>query len=240
MRPTTSGSSAGAGSLAPELEALEALLGHRFGDRRLLEQALTHSSAHADGMGGSNCERLEFLGDSVLGLVVSELLMAAHPDRDEGWLTRARASAVNRDALAQRARALGLSSWIRLGRGERIQGGAEKPSILADIFEAVLGAMYLDAGLRPVRALIEREPVLSAEPEPMARDAKTRLQEVLQARGDGTPKYRTIATRGPAHALEFSVEVTLGDRVLGSGSGASKRAAEQEAARRALEAEAAP
>jgi ribonuclease-3 len=223
---------------AEPLDALEALLGHRFGDRRLLEQALTHASTLAENAGTSNCERLEFLGDAVLALVVSELLMESRPERDEGWLTRARASAVNRDALAARARSLGLSRWIRLSRGERLQGGAEKPSILADIFEAVLGAMYLDAGLRPVRALIERGPLVPAEVEPVVRDAKTRLQEILQARGEGTPQYRTIGTRGPAHALEFSVEVTAGDRVLGSGTGSSKRAAEQEAARRALEAEA--
>jgi ribonuclease-3 len=221
------------------LEDLEALLGHRFGDRRLLEQALTHSSAHAENAAASNCERLEFLGDAVLGLVVSELLMASYPDRDEGWLTRVRASAVKRDALAARARALGLARWIRLGRGERLHGGAEKPSILADIFEAVLGAIYLDAGLKPVRALLEREPLVSAGIEPSAGDFKTRLQEILQARGEGTPRYRTTATRGPAHALEFSVEVTLGERVLGAGTGASKRAAEQAAARQALEVEAA-
>jgi len=224
--------------LPPEsLDSLEVLLGHRFSDRRLLEQALTHASASAETAGSSNCERLEFLGDAVLALVVSELLMESEPERDEGWLTRMRANAVNRDALATRARALGLARWIRLGRGERRQGGAEKPSILADIFEAVLGAMYLDAGLRPVRALVERAPLVPAEKEPAARDAKTRLQEILQARGEGTPCYRTTGTRGPAHALEFSVEVTLGERVLGAGTGSSKRAAEQDAASRALEVE---
>jgi ribonuclease-3 len=219
------------------LELLEARLGHRFRDRRLLEQALSHpSSSHGRDEGVSGCERLEFLGDAVLGLVVSELLMERCPERPEGWLTRARADAVNQAALAARARALELARWIRLGRGERLQGGAEKPSILADILEAVLGAMYLDAGLGPVRALLERElGPLSADLEPARADAKTRLQELLQARGEGTPRYHTTETRGPAHALQFEVEVRLGERVLGLGSGPSKRAAEQEAARRALE-----
>jgi ribonuclease-3 len=222
----------------PELDGLEARLGHRFQDRGLLEQALTHPSTQVSGAARTaSCERLEFLGDAVIGLVVAELLMERHPEQPEGWLTRARARAVNRDALAERARALGLASWIKFGRGERLQGGAEKPSILADIFEAVLGAMYLDAGLAPVRALLERELSLGSEElEPAARDAKTRLQELLQARGEGAPQYRTVETRGPAHALQFEVEVRLGERVLGLGSGSSKRAAEQEAARRALEA----
>jgi len=224
------------------LDALEAALGHRFRDRRLLEEALTHASSQPlTGGRAAHCERLEFLGDAVLGLVVSELLMEANPDQPEGWLTRSRAAAVNRDALASRARALGLSRWIRLGRGERRQGGAEKPSILADIFEAVLGAIYLDGGLVPVRALLERSlPLAAAELGSAAPDAKTRLQELLQGRGLGTPQYHTTETRGPAHALEFSVEVRLGERVLGLGTGTSKRAAEQAAARRALEADTPP
>jgi ribonuclease-3 len=223
------------------LAALETALGHRFRDRRLLEEALTHSSSRvADGAGAADCERLEFLGDAVLGLVVSELLMESNPGQPEGWLTRARAAAVNRDALAARARALGLARWIRLGRGERRQGGAEKPSILADIFEAVLGAIYLDAGLAPVRALLERELPLADVFGPAPADAKTRLQELLQGRGLGTPQYHTTQTHGPAHALEFEVEVRLGERVLGSGAGSSKRAAEQAAARRALEADPLP
>jgi len=217
------------------LEALEERLGHRFSARALLEQALTHSSCpNEQGLQVSACERLEFLGDAVLQLLVSELLMERAPDQPEGWLTRARASAVNRAALAERARGLGLPRFIRLGRGERLAGGADKPSILADLFEAVIGALYLDAGLAAVRALVEREIPLE---EPARADAKTRLQERMQARGQGTPQYRTTSTRGPAHALEFSVEVRLGEQVLGVGSGPTKRAAEQEAARRALEAE---
>jgi ribonuclease-3 len=220
------------------LAALETALGHRFRDRRLLEEALTHSSSRAaDGAGTADCERLEFLGDAVLGLVVSELLMASNPGQPEGWLTRARAAAVNRDALAARARALGLARWIRLGRGERRQGGSEKPSILADIFEAVLGAIYLDAGLAPVRALLERELPLADALGPAPADAKTQLQELLQGRGLGTPQYHTTRTHGPAHALAFEVEVRLGERVLGSGAGSSKRTAEQAAARSALAAD---
>jgi ribonuclease-3 len=223
---------------ADPLSALEERLGHVFRDRALLEAALSHpSSEHERGASPSACERLEFLGDAVLQLAVSELLMERHPERPEGWLTRARARTVNRDALAARARALGLAHHVRLGRGERLAGGAEKPSILADILEAVLGALYLDAGFGPVRGVVEREIALGDSfGEPELVDPKTRLQEQLQARGQGTPQYRTTGTRGPAHALEFSVEVRLGEEVLGVGSGPSKRAAEQEAARRALEA----
>lgn len=219
------------------LDALEQRLGHRFRDRALLELALTHRSAA--GERGSN-ERLEFLGDAVLGLVVCELLMERNPDQTEGWLSRARAGAVNQDALAARALALGLGGCVRLGRSEQRSAGASKPSILANVLEALIGALYLDAGLTAVRALVERElgPEL-ADHERARADAKTRLQELLQARGQGRPQYRTTETRGPAHALEFRVEVRLGERVLGQGVGPTKRAAEQEAARRALELESA-
>jgi ribonuclease-3 len=225
------------GSLAPpDLAALQERLGHRFADTALLEDALTHRSlANEDGRSGLGNERLEFLGDAVLDLVVSELLMEANPDVDEGVLSRARAAAVNAGALAERARELDLGDFVRLGRGERRAGGAGKPSILADTFEALLGALYLDAGLATVRAFIERElaPGLSASED--LRDAKTRLSEEVQKQGCEVPRYQTVAERGPDHAKEFEVEVRVNDEVLGRGSGSSKRSAEQRAAQGALE-----
>jgi ribonuclease-3 len=213
-------------------------LGHDFARRELLEQALTHTS-RANELGDllRGNERLEFLGDAVLDLIVSEILMAQHPDRSEGWLSRARAGAVNQRALAARARELELPFWIRLGRSERRTGGDAKPSILSNMFEAVIGAIYLDGGLDAVRPFLERVlgPAL-ADPDALA-DPKTRLQELLQARGAPTPAYRTAAEHGPPHAREFHVEVHLGDQRLGVGKGRSKRDAEQEAARDALERE---
>jgi ribonuclease III len=197
---------------------------------------LTHNScAREEGDLASGNERLEFLGDAVLGLIVAELLITAHPDRPEGSLTRARAQAVNQGALAERARSLGLGELVRLGRGERRHGGSEKPSILANAFEAVLGALYLDAGFEPARAFVARE--FGAE---LARasgapaDAKTRLQEALHAAGASPPVYVTVGESGPAHAREFAVEVSAGERVCGKGTGRSKQAAEQAAAEDSL------
>ena len=220
---------------APELAALCARLGHRFAREPLLEQALTHPSrANEDGSRDRGNERLEFLGDAVLGLVTAELLMSAHPDADEGALTHARADAVNQRALAARARSLGLQELVRLGRGERRQGGRTKDSILANAFEAVVGALFLDGGLEAARAFVARElgPELVEPGGP--RDAKTALQQRLQASGAALPQYAVIETLGPPHAREFRVEVRAGETVLGSGSGASKRAAEQAAARAGL------
>jgi ribonuclease-3 len=171
----------------------------------------------------------------VLGLLVAEQLMAAHPDAAEGALTYARADAVNRAALAERARALGLSELVRLGRGEQKHGGHAKQSILANAFEALLGALYLDAGLEAARSFVARElgPAL-ADPARLERDAKTHLQQLLQAGGREPPRYTTVATSGPAHEKEFQVEVRAGETLLGVGSGSSKRAAEQAAAAAAL------
>jgi len=222
-----------------ELDEVEALIGHRFGDRALLERALTHASrAHEDGDPGRGNERLEFLGDAVLDLAVSELLFEAHPEADEGLLSRARARAVNQKALAGYTRALGLQRAIRLARGEQRSGGRNKASIQANAFEAVLGALYLDGGLEAVRRLVSRElgASLSADLEDLLADPKTRLQEFLQARGEPPPSYQTVSERGPDHSKQFEVRVSAGERALGSGVGPSKRAAEQDAARAALRA----
>lgn len=220
----------------PALDDLEARLGYRFEQRELLERALTHSSrAHEAGDPGRDNERLEFLGDAVLGLVVAELLMERHPDVPEGNLSRARARLVNTRSLDAHARALELDLHLRLGRGELRSGGRDKPSILANVFEAVLGALYLDGGLGAVRTLVEREfaGAIANADQPLP-DPKTHLQEQLQAKGEEVPGYTTTATHGPDHARVFEVEVQVGERVLGTGKGSSKREAEQEAARHAL------
>ncbi|MCZ6569323.1 MAG: ribonuclease III [Deltaproteobacteria bacterium] len=211
-------------------------MGYRFCDEAGLEQALTHRSrANEDGDPMRGNERLEFLGDAVLDLLVSELLMEKHAQVSEGTLSRARAGVVNTQALAAYARKVGLDQAVRLGRGEERSGGRRKPSILANVFEGVLGAIYLDGGLEPARIFVEREcgEALAASDQPAA-DPKTQLQERMQASGEPVPGYRTTAAHGPDHAKEFHVEVSIGERVLGRGQGHSKREAEQQAARRAL------
>jgi ribonuclease-3 len=171
----------------------------------------------------------------VLGLVVAERLMAERPAADEGELTHARAAAVNRTALAARARALHLDEWVRLGRGARRQGGRTKDSVLANALEAVIGALYLDGGLEVARAFIGREleTLLRADGR-RARDAKSSLQELLQSQGREPPRYATVSAEGPPHARHFAVEVFAGDTRVGTGMGGSKRAAEQAAASAAL------
>jgi len=228
------------GSLAPpDDEALEKVadrIGHRFARPELLDRALTHiSRANEDDAPASSNERLEFLGDAVLDLIVSELLMTAYPDADEGVLSQARARAVNTDALSEHARALGLERALRLGRGELRSGGRDKVSIQADVFEAVLGALYLDGGIEAARVFVTREfgPVLG-EAASVLRDEKTRLQELLQRRGGVPPTYALCGARGPDHAKEFEVEVSADGRVLARGSGRSKQSAERDAARQAL------
>ncbi|HEX6852688.1 MAG TPA: ribonuclease III [Candidatus Polarisedimenticolaceae bacterium] len=220
-------------------EALERKLGHRFRDPQLLERALTHRSrAHEAATGEGSYERLEFLGDSLLGFLVADWLMATHPDADEGELTRRKQAIVSTGPLAQAARDLGLGEELRLGRGEEETGGRDKTSLLADVFEAVLAAVYHDGGIRAARAFVRRHlkgRVASVRKGPeTGDDAKTRLQEAVQARLRLTPTYRIVRTAGPAHARSFTAEVVVGGRVLGEGTGASRKRAEQEAARSAL------
>jgi ribonuclease-3 len=171
----------------------------------------------------------------VLGLVVAELLMNAHPRASEGELTHARADAVNRAALAERARALELGRLVRLGRGEGRSGGADKPSVLANAFEALVGALYLDAGFEVARSFIAREVAPSlARPDELVKDPKSRLQALLDARGAEKAVYVTVAESGPPHAREFEVELRIGAAAHGRGRGRSKQLAEQAAAREAL------
>ncbi len=230
------------GSLArtreQRIDALCERLGHRFARPELLTQALTHRSrANEDGAPETCNERLEFLGDAVVGLVVAELSMTAHPDASEGALTHVRADVVNGTALAERARSLRLDEVVRLGRGETRQGGRAKDSILANVFEAVVGALYLDAGFEVARAFLAREfGAALAGPAAPSRDAKTALQQWLHAAGLELPTYLTVGESGPPHAREFSVVVQVGGSVCGKGSGPSKQVAEQVAARDALRA----
>ena len=220
---------------AAGLERLEAHLGHRFGDRALLEQALTHRSAA--GPAASN-ERLEFLGDAVLGLVAAELLYHRFPRAEEGELSRRRAWLVREQTLAEIARELELGGLLRLGPGELRSGGFRRDSILADALEAVLGAVYLDGGLGAARRVVERllGERLAHQPGPGAlKDPKTRLQEWLQARRRPLPTYRVVEVGGVEHARRYTVacEVEgLGEPTLGEGT--SRRRAEQAAAARAL------
>jgi ribonuclease-3 len=219
---------------AAALLSLERRLEHRFADRGLLETALCHASYAHEAGGGRGNERLEFLGDAVLDLVVSELLYRAHPSWDEGTLTRTRAGLVNRGALADCARQLDLGPLLRLGRTEQRSGGVDKATILADAFEAVLGALYLDAGLAPVEALVRRifGDAIARDAE---RDPKTEFQEWAHARLHATPRYHTSDETGTEDDEQrFASELRVGDEAWGQGRGRSKRLAERAAARVAL------
>jgi ribonuclease-3 len=198
----------------------------------LLTLALTHRSyAYENGNLPTN-ERLEFLGDSVLGIVITETLYAQYPDWPEGQLAKLRAAVVNAGALAEVARTLGLGDYLYLGRGEETTGGRDKSSILADTMEAVFGAVFLDSGIDSARAVIHGlfDPMIEKAAELGAGlDWKTSLQEVAAAAGLGLPEYR-VTDVGPDHAKEFSAEAVVGGQVLGDGVGRSKKVAEQRAA----------
>jgi ribonuclease-3 len=220
---------------APDDE-LFAKLGHRFDDPALLATALTHASAAFERDGTRGNERLEFLGDAVLDLVVARLLYAAHPDWREGELTRARSALVNTRFLARQARALGLADYLVLGRTERRSGGAEKERVLANLFEAVIAAVYLDGGIEPVFRLVERcfGEALAGEAT-LQRDPKTRFQEWAHATLRETPRYTVLEDTGQEEAEDrFTVAVTVNGEAWARGSGRSKRAAERAAAAEAL------
>ncbi|MCX5889224.1 MAG: ribonuclease III [Deltaproteobacteria bacterium] len=222
----------------PELGTLARRLGHRFKDPSWLDQALRHSSfAHENpGVGPSN-EQMEFLGDAVLALTVSNLLLQHFPQSSEGELSRGRAALVNARRLAALARELDLGAYLLLGRGEEQQAGREKPSLLADALEAVMAAVFLDGGLKAADRLTRRwfSPLLAGLAESPWQDFKTRLQELTQARFKGSPTYALLSESGPSHARLFEVEVRLGERPLAQGQGRTKKQAEQLAAREALE-----
>lgn len=215
---------------------LEKSLGYTFEDRELFIAALTHRSLSSDEPDVANYERLEFLGDAVLQLAVTERLFTTYPDMPEGQMAKLRAAVVNEDVLAAVGRRLAIGEHIRLGRGEEVTGGREKPSILADVVEALLGALYLDGGFaEAARVTLEQ---LGAEIDrrahaPGVGDFKTRLQETLAKRGL-RPEYE-VRDEGPDHDKVFTAVVRIDGRIRGAGSGGSKKAAEQEAAEAALE-----
>ena len=209
-------------------------LGHAFADPALLTRALTHRSA-----GAANNERLEFLGDALIGFVTAEALVARFPQADEGTLSRLRASLVKREALAALARELELGGYLRLGAGEARSGGHSRDSILADALEAVLGAVYLDAGFEPARRValeLFRGGLERSDAGRAAKDPKTRLQELLQAHRRPIPDYAVVAVGGSGHAQSFRVTCTLADDGdTSEGEGTSRRRAEQAAAEAMLE-----
>jgi ribonuclease-3 len=231
--------------MAPQAETIPAgedlaeAIGHVFARPALLVEALTHPSAvsqprrqgHRRVSGTQGYERLEFLGDRVLGLIVADLLWRRHPDEPEGHLTRRMANLVRREALARVATAIGLDRHLVLSRSEAASGAALNPSILADVCEAVLAAIYLDAGFPTAMAFVERwwAPLITEMEEP-PRDPKTALQEWAQARGLGLPAYRVIETTGPDHAPRFTVAARVAESDEASATASSKRAAEAEAA----------
>ncbi len=226
----------------PRAEAaeLERRLGHQFRDRALLDTALTHTSwlNEAARAGRADNERLEFLGDAVLALVTSDLLMAQLPDASEGELSRARAALVSEGGLARAAALLDLGRFVLLGRGEEKTGGRTRPSILANALEALVGAVYLDAGLEAARGIAARlfQPELRDLPKHARLDFKSRLQERAQALWQVAPVYEVVAASGPDHDKRFEVALTVAGRDLGRATGRSKKEAEQSAAAAALEA----
>jgi ribonuclease III len=215
-------------------EALETELGHRFQRPEYLHVAVTHRSFSLE---VPNNETLEFLGDAVLALAMADLLMRRFPAAREGDLSKLRAGLVNAETLAQKARALDLGRWLRLGKGEEKSGGRDKESILAAVYEALLGAVYLDAGYEAARRLVETHFAadLTSEAAAGLRDYKTRLQELTQRLFRATPVYQLVEESGPDHAKRFVSELSIGGQPYGRGVGHSKKTAEQAAAMEALD-----
>ncbi|HIX30918.1 MAG TPA: ribonuclease III [Firmicutes bacterium] len=220
------------------MEELEQKLGYQFRDRALLSEALNHSSYANEhrALGEQSNERLEFLGDSVLGFVTAEFLFELHRDLPEGDLTRQRAALVCEQSLYEVAKMLDLGKYLKLGKGEDAGGGRTRPSILADATEAVFAAVYLDGGIEAASALIHRV-LLDKEgehAEELMQDYKTALQELVQRKSGQALSYRMVGESGPDHNKTFTAEVWLNGEGVGTGSGHSKKEAEQAAARAAI------
>lgn len=230
-------SSWGGEQMNGDLKELQARIGITFNNVDLLRQAFTHSSYvnehritnHKDN------ERLEFLGDAVLELMVSEHLYFTYPRRAEGELTKLRASIVCEPSLVNFAERLNFGSYVLLGKGEEMTGGRTRPALLADLFESFIGALYLDQGLEPVRDFLIKHvfPHISNEGKLLVVDYKTQLQEYVKHHNLGTLEYRIVEERGPAHEREFVAEVQMDGKILGKGVGRSKKEAEQQAASKA-------
>lgn len=218
------------------LSSIEERLGIGFSDPLLLDVALTHRSYAFEHGSPRHNERLEFLGDAVLGVLVTDMIFNWYPDLSEGEMAKLRASTVNMAVLADAARELGIGSELHLGRGEELSGGRDKSSILADAYEAVLGAVYLDQGMPAARSVVERslaEHIRDQVERGVVRDFKTSLQEHAVRQRGAIPEYRITAS-GPDHAKRFDAQVFLVGELLGEGTGRSKKEAEQAAAKRAL------
>jgi ribonuclease-3 len=227
--------------LRDEFETLQQAIGYRFRDRGLLEHAMTHTSrANEDVSGGvADNESMEFLGDALLGFVIADLLFRDFPRFDEGQKSKTKASVVSTATLARQAERLQLGDHLLLGRGEEKTGGRRKQALLADTYEALIAAIYLDGGIEHARAFIVREltPLLDdvRRDGVGGRDYKSALQELLQSRDLPLPEYRLVGTRGPDHRKLFEIEVGVKGEPLATAIGASKKEAEQDAARAALE-----
>lgn len=223
--------------LDPALERWsQQVLEHPFQNGALLVEALTHTTYANEHPKARANERLEFLGDSIVGLVVAQHIFERFPDLPEGEMTKLRAAVVCEPSLAGRSRQLGVGARLRFGRGESVSG-RDRDSILADAFEAIVGALYLDGGLESARRFVlrELEPVVGAARQGLVRvDYKTQLQELLQREGAEAPQYRMLTEEGPAHAKRFQVGVYYKGNMLGTGWGRNKKEAEQESAREAL------
>lgn len=219
------------------MKTLEEKIGYHFRNIGLLEHALTHSSYANEhrNAGITSNERLEFLGDSVLGMVVAEHLFRIHPNMPEGELTRTRAALVCEGSLHEVAKTLDLGRYLRLGKGEDVGGGRQRPSILADATEATLAAVYLDGGMDAVIPIIRKYILDKEQEKAVDRDYKTALQEYVQRVPGQTIAYRLVEEIGPDHARVFCIEVSVGDQSVGIGQGRSKKEAEQMAAKAALE-----
>jgi ribonuclease-3 len=227
--------------LRDEFETLQRAIDYRFRDRGLLEHAMTHTSrANEDVSGGViDNESLEFLGDAVLGFVIADLLFREFPSSNEGEKSKMKAMLVSTTALARQAERLGLGDHLILGRGEEKTGGRKKQALLADAYEALIAGIYLDGGIEQARAFVNREfaPLVAEayEKGTAAHDHKSALQEHLQSNEMPLPEYRLAGTIGPDHRKLFQMQVVIGGAVFGEGTGASKKEAEQEAARASLE-----
>ena len=226
--------------IADEFEGLQARIQYRFGDRGLLEHALTHRSRAAEDLSGGvvDNESLEFLGDAVLGLVIADTLFHQFPAYDEGQKSKIKAAVVSTQSLARHAERLNLGEHLLLGRGEEKTGGRFKQALLADTYEALIAAVYLDGGLEAAAAFLRREFQEAIDEadgaDVVGRDFKSALQERLQSVGKPLPEYRLARQEGPDHRKVFHVDIVVGAETLASGTGKAKKEAEQEAARLAL------
>jgi ribonuclease-3 len=222
-----------------ELSPLERELGHVFAHPALLHHALSHRShTNNGGQAADSNERLEFLGDAVVDLIVTDELFRSHPDRQEGYLSKVKSLVVSARVLAECARAIDLGRYMKLSRSEEKAGGRDRESILADAFEAVIGAMYLDGGIAPCKRLLERELVTRFSEflsDSNMLNYKSALLEHAQGRGWGAPRYEVVHQDGPEHGKRYTIAVRVRDEVWGEGDGPSKKEAEQAAARDAIE-----